>query len=66
MGLVDRPRIDDGDPALANDVAERSLESERPRIVDQHPAHARHHLLDPIGRQVEAAIEGNVLIHQVR
>ena len=45
--------IDDGDLAAADDVADRALEGERPRIVGHHPAHAGHRLVDRVGREIE-------------
>jgi len=63
MGLVDRAGIDDGDSAAAHDVAHGALEGERPRIVAEQSPHPRDHLFDLPGRQVEAAVEGDVLGH---
>ena len=61
--LVERPRIDDRDPAAAEDVGHRALVGERAGIVAQDAAHARHHLLDLPGRQVEALVERDVVAH---
>ena len=57
------PRIDDGDFAFADDVAERALEGERARIIGHHTAHARYHLVDRVGREFEIFIEGDVVGH---
>ena len=65
-GDVDRivgAGIDDGDLAAADDVGERALEGERPRIVGHHPAHAGHHLVDGVGGEIERLVEGNVVGH---
>ncbi len=58
MALVGGARIDDGDLAPADDVAERALEGERPRIVGHDAAHAGHDLVDRVGREIESLIEG--------
>ena len=63
MRVVQRARIDDGDAAAADDVAHRSLEGERPRIVAQDPPDAGRDLLDLAGRQVERLVEGDVVAH---
>jgi hypothetical protein len=41
MRLVFRPRVDDGNGAVADDVAVRTVEGERARIVDGEPLDAR-------------------------
>ena len=51
--LVLRTRIDDRDLAAPEDVAERALEGERPGIVGDDAAHARHDLLGAAGLEVE-------------
>ena len=42
-------RIDDGDAAFADDVADGALEGERAGIVGHHAAHARHDLVGRVG-----------------
>jgi hypothetical protein len=64
--LIERPRIDDGDAPAADDVAHRPLERHRPRVVAHDPAQPGAHLLDGVGRQVEAAVERNVVGHAQR
>ncbi len=61
--LVEWTRIDDGDLSLAHDVGDCALERERTRIVGEHAAHARQHLLDRVGRELEALVEWNVVAH---
>ena len=51
MRVIQRPGIDDGDAAAADDVAHRALERERPRIVAQEAPDAGRDLLDLAGRQ---------------
>src|SRR5690349_5260021 len=55
-------RIDDRDLAAPDDVAQRPFERERPGIVGQHPPHARHRLIDGVGREIERLVEGNVVV----
>src|SRR5205807_723689 len=62
--LVERARIDDGNAAVADDVAYRALEGERPRVVAQEPTHARAHLLDLTGRELEASVVADVIAHR--
>jgi hypothetical protein len=61
-GIV-RPGIDDGDAALADDVAHGALEGERPRIVGHHAADARHRLVHGVGGEIEVFVEGDVVGH---
>ena len=63
--LVERAGIDDRDLAAPDDVAQRSLEGERARIVDEDAPHAGRDLLDHAGREVELAIEGDVVGHEM-
>ena len=65
MRFVERAGIDDRDLAMAEDVGDRALVGERPRIVAQDAAHAGHHLLDLARRQIEALVERDVVAHQV-
>src|ERR1700736_3658149 len=55
--------VEDRDAAAPDDVAHGTLEGERARIIDQEAAHARHDLLDPPRRQIEAPIERDVVVH---
>ena len=63
--LVEGTGIDDGDLAAPDDVAQRPLEGERARIVDQDAPHAGHDLLDHAGREIERAVEWDVVGHWV-
>ena len=62
--LVERAGIDDRDLAAPDDVAQRPLEGERARIVDEDAPHARHDLLDDAGSEIEGAVEGDVVSHE--
>src|SRR6185312_6412437 len=55
-------RIDDRDLAASDDVAQRPLERERPGIVGHDPSHARHRLVDGVGREIKGLVEGNVVV----
>ncbi len=55
--------IDNGDATVADDVAERAFEGERARIVGHDSPHAGHHLIHPIGREIEILVERNVVAH---
>ena len=59
MRLIERPRIDEGDLAAADDVADRPLERHRPRIVAHDAPQTGAHLLDEAGPQVEIFVEGD-------
>ena len=61
--LVEGTGIDDGDLAAPDDVAQRPLEGERARIVDQDAPHAGRDLLDHAGGEVEGSVEGDVVSH---
>jgi hypothetical protein len=63
MGRIVRAGIDDGDLTLADDVAERALEGERPGIIGHHPAHAGHDLIDRVRGEIEILVEGDVVGH---
>ena len=63
MGGIARSGIDNCDAALADDIAERALEGERPRIVRHDAAYAGHRFIDGVGRELEIFIEGDVVGH---
>ena len=62
MGGIVGAGIDDGDLAPADDVAERAFEGERSGVVGHHPAHAGHHLVNRVGREIETLVERNVVV----
>ena len=66
VALIGRPGVDDGDLAAADDVAERALEGERPRIISHHAADARHRLVHRVGGEIEIFVEGDVVGHDSR
>ena len=63
MRRVVRTGIDDRHLAAADDIAQRPLEGERPRIVREDPPHSGYHLVDGAGREVENPIEGDCVGH---
>src|SRR4051794_31482217 len=62
-GIV-RARIDDRDLAASDDVADRALEGEWPRIVCDNPANPRRDLFGAAGFQIEDLIIGDVVRHE--
>ena len=60
---IERTGIDDRDLPAPDDVAQRPLEGERARIVDEDAPHAGRDFLHHAGLKVELAIEGDVVGH---
>src|SRR5262245_55107940 len=65
MRFVERPRINDGDTTVTDDIAHRSLERERSWIVAKEPPHAWIDLLDLAGRKVEALVKWDIVTHRM-
>src|SRR6185437_1370284 len=63
MGGIVRAGIDNGDAAFADNVAQRALEGERPRIVRHHAAYAGHRLVDRARDEIEMSVKGDVIGH---
>src|SRR5579871_212150 len=63
VARINGARVDDRDPAVADDVAQRPLEGERPRIVGQDAPHARRDVVDDPRSEIERAIEREVFGH---
>ena len=63
MGVVVRPRIEDRDFAAADDVAHRTLERERSRIVGDDGAHAGRHLRSLAWNKIERLVIVDVVTH---
>src|SRR5689334_3522995 len=64
MRFVKRPWINDRNPIAANNVADRSLEREWPRIVAEQPAHAGRNFFDLARRKVESLVEWDIVTHR--
>src|SRR5262245_53171658 len=63
VAAIERPRIDDRDPAAADDVGQRPLEGERAWIIGEDTPHAGRHVVNDAGSEVESAIERYVFGH---
>ena len=64
MRFVVGTGIDDRDLALAHDVTDRAGESERARIVAEHPPHAGARFVDDARLQREVAVERDVFVRR--
>src|SRR5712671_3544623 len=62
--FVKWPWVNDGNAISAHNIADRSLERKRSRIVAQQPPQARVHFLDLAGRKVEALVERDIVAHR--
>ena len=63
MALVGRAWIDNGDLAATDNVAERALEGEWPRIIRHDAADAHYRLVHGVGGKIEILVEGDVVVH---
>ena len=59
MRLVRRPRVDDRDLALADDVGPRAVEGEGARVAGDDAAHQRRHAVGDAVFEFERLVEGN-------
>src|SRR5215469_12554592 len=57
--------IDDRNAAAADDVTDRTLISEWPRIIRNHGPHTQRYFLDLIGLKCEVLVEWDVVVHAV-
>src|SRR6185437_11956545 len=63
MGGIVGAGIDNCHAAFADNVAQRALEGERPRIVRPHAAYTGHRLVDPARAELEISVKGDVIGH---
>ncbi len=63
VSRIVRARVDDRDVAAPDDVADRTLEGERPGIVGDDAAHAWRNLFGAAGLEIENAIVRDVFGH---